>query len=160
MFDLIASAFISAAVASSPAPVETRENCFVEWVTDGDTIKVRCDEEELRVRFCGIDAPEKDQEMGKEAHHFLIDRLAKGMVDLRITDEDRYGRKIAEVYHLGVNVNMLLTYKGLAWHYERYDNCPTKELIAMGERVAQKEEFNIWSLPSPVAPWDWRAANR
>jgi endonuclease YncB( thermonuclease family) len=54
-----------------------------------------------------------------------------------------------------------MTYKGLAWHYERYsDNCPTKELIAMGERVAQKEEFNIWSLPSPVAPWDWRRANR
>lgn len=163
-------AFMSAcgnSLAAQAVPPYTHSDCQVEWVTDGDTIKVNCDGEKINVRFCGIDAPEKDsasgheQEMGREAHQFLIDRLAKETVDLRAVETDRYGRTIAEVYHQALNVNALMAFKGLAWHYSLYsDNCPSKELIAISERIAQQEEINIWSLQSPTAPWDWRWQQR
>jgi endonuclease YncB( thermonuclease family) len=40
-------------------------------VYDGDTLRVLCDRSELKIRMCGIDAPEKDQPGGIEARDYL-----------------------------------------------------------------------------------------
>lgn len=57
-----------------------------EWrvvkVTDGDTIRVERDGEELTIRFCGIDAPESKQELGPEATAAMQ----------RLVDESEIGR--------------------------------------------------------------------
>ncbi len=40
-------------------------------IYDGDTLRARRGEEELKIRFCGIDAPEKKMPMGIEARDHL-----------------------------------------------------------------------------------------
>jgi endonuclease YncB( thermonuclease family) len=42
-----------------------QKSCEVIRVSDGDTIVVRCEGEELKIRFCGIDGPEKSQPLGR-----------------------------------------------------------------------------------------------
>jgi len=58
-------------------------------VYDGDTLRVRrCDEqcEELKIRLCGIDAPEKDQQLGVESRDHLRSLIDQGFEDGRLID--------------------------------------------------------------------------
>jgi endonuclease YncB( thermonuclease family) len=58
-----------------PQTAEKRE--YERWqvkegsIYDGDTLRVVRGTEELKIRFCGIDAPEKNQELGIEARDHL-----------------------------------------------------------------------------------------
>ena len=57
-----------------PQSAEQRE--FERWqlkpgtIYDGDTLRVVRGNEELKIRFCGIDAPEKNQEFGIESRDY------------------------------------------------------------------------------------------
>ena len=83
----------------------------VERVVDGDTIAVRLDGREERVRYIGIDTPETVKpntpvQCWGEAAHQLNQRLlagGDGAVTLRFDRElrDRYGRLLAYVYRGG-----------------------------------------------------------
>jgi endonuclease YncB( thermonuclease family) len=61
------------------------EREFERWnlkegsIYDGDTLRVVRGEEELKIRFCGIDAPEKNQELGIEARDHLRSLIAQEM---------------------------------------------------------------------------------
>lgn len=87
-----------------PQSSETRE--FERWqlkegsIYDGDTLRVVRGEEELKIRFCGIDAPERDQELGIESRDYLRSLVGFGSGELLIVpiEKDRYGRTVAEVY--------------------------------------------------------------
>jgi endonuclease YncB( thermonuclease family) len=43
-------------------------------IYDGDTLRVVRGNEELKIRFCGIDAPELDQPLGIESRDYLRTR--------------------------------------------------------------------------------------
>lgn len=83
-----------------------QERSFERWdlkpgsVYDGDTLRVKNDEKELKIRFCGIDAPERDMPMGINArdHLRLLIEIGHGELLLVPIEKDRYGRTIAEVY--------------------------------------------------------------
>ena len=96
------------------------------------------------VRLHGIDAPELDQAFGREAREHLR-RLALGeRVELQLHGVDPYGRH-------------------LAWHNVRYaaeQSASRRELYAAAEREARRARAGLWSTAAPLAPWDFKAAER
>lgn len=106
-------------------------DCVDGSVSDGDTLRVRRGDEqcaELRIRLCGIDAPEKDQAVGIVSRPFAgahrpgrgrwwADRIAGG--------GDQYGRTVAEILvplpetDEGIHLTTQMVRDGYTDHYDR-----------------------------------------
>ncbi|KAB1990913.1 thermonuclease family protein, partial [Haemophilus parainfluenzae] len=67
-------------------------------IYDGDTIEVFHAGQSFKARFACIDAPELHQAPFGAASKQYLSRLLPGQVRLKIVDQDRYGRQVAEVY--------------------------------------------------------------
>jgi len=87
-----------------------------------------CNVEELKIRLCGIDAPEKAQPGGMASRDYLRARLPDNvMVRVHAIESDRYDRTVAEVFLGETFINAEMVRKGYAWHYQRYSsNCPNR----------------------------------
>ncbi|MFM7886736.1 MAG: thermonuclease family protein, partial [Pseudanabaena sp.] len=145
--------------------------CETTRVSDGDTIAVDCDGEKLKLRFCGIDAPESKQPLGKESKD-LMSKLVEGkQVYVRPIELDRYGRTVAEVevksdrkvnqrdYEV-LFVNAEMVKAGLAYEYKQYSkNCPNREIIVDAEKFAKDKKIGVWS-GDYQKPWDYRKASK
>lgn len=141
-----------------------------EWqvirVSDGDTIAVRQGQREMKIRFCGIDAPEKAQTLGKESKANL-QRLVNevgGKVSVVSIESDRYGRTVAEVFSSknGVekNFNEEQLSSGNAFLYKQYaGKCPNKLVFEKAEAIAQSKKLGIWS-GNFQKPWEYRRQQR
>ena len=66
--------------AAVDSPTEEQGQKFERWqlkpgsIYDGDTLRAVRGSEEVKIRFCGIDAPEKKMPMGIEARDHLRTR--------------------------------------------------------------------------------------
>jgi len=140
--------------------------CQTTKVSDGDTIAVDCDGEKLKLRFCGIDAPESRQPLGAESKA-LLSKLVEGkQVIVRPMEQDRYDRTVAEVSvkvgndEYAHNVNTEMVRAGMAYHYKQYSsNCPSREAIAKAEEEAKSKKIGVWS-GDYQKPWEYRKAKR
>jgi endonuclease YncB( thermonuclease family) len=74
----------------------------------------------IRVRFHGVDAPEKAQPHGKEATTALSAWVLNKDVQLEPFEHDRYDRLVAIVYEGDRNVNAEMVRAGHAWAFRRY----------------------------------------
>ena len=136
-------------------------------IYDGDTLRVIKGDEELKIRFCGIDAPEKKQNLGIESRDHLrsLASIGNGELLLLPIEQDRYGRTVAEVYvrdsdSTAINLNVQMVRDGYAWHYERYSaSCPIRGEFAIAQEMAQDEGLGIWQ-GNPQPPWEWRKRNK
>ena len=141
------------ALAKQPTP----QSGTVLRVSDGDTIRVRVDKEEIKVRLYGIDAPESKQPGGREATEFLKDLLLSENVTLYTFDVDRYGREVAiVVLPDGSIVQDQLLKAGLVWVYTKYckvDKCKDWKRL---EKQAKANQAGLWMDDSAVPPWEWR----
>jgi endonuclease YncB( thermonuclease family) len=128
-------------------------------VTDGDTIRVQLSSGPISVRFDSIDAPEKDQPWGPEAHRALASRLAGQQVALDVVEQDRYERLVAVVLLGEENINGWLVQQGHAWAYRQY--LRDKDYCAW-EGIARASRRGLWgqTVGAAVAPWEWRQAQR
>ncbi len=83
---------------------------------DGDTIRARVAGVEERVRYIGIDTPERDQRCFVEATRLNERLLRRGRLRLEFDAErrDRFGRLLAYVYAGDTFVNLRLVQRGLA----------------------------------------------
>jgi endonuclease YncB( thermonuclease family) len=95
---------------------QSLEQATVEKVIDGDTIDVLIDGEHQRVRYYGIDAPEKDEECYQEAterNRELVGTTVRLEPDAR--DKDEHGRLLRYVFtNEGLSVDAALVSEGLA----------------------------------------------
>ena len=95
-------------------------------VYDGDTFRVVKGDRELKIRMCGIDAPEKKPKLGIESRDYLKSLLSKDndRVSIVVTDTDRYGRTVAEIFvsdgDKEIFVNGEMVRSGMAYDYKRY----------------------------------------
>ena len=123
-------------------------------VTDGDTVTLLTkDNQQIRVRLEGIDAPERGQNFGNIAT-LCVRRLCEGKtVTVIKTGTDRYKRVLGILYVDNLNVNEYLVCQGLAWHYKQFNKSHRLDSL---EKLARKERLNIWSLPNPIPPWEYR----
>ncbi len=126
-------------------------------VYDGDTFRAHRGSETIKVRLCGIDAPEKQQRLGIAARDQLRALLAGGQVRLVPTDRDRYGRVVAEAFTPnGSLINAEMVCGGWAWQYPTYlDKCPHRRAIAQAAQQAKAAHRGVFR-PGNQPPWEWR----
>ena len=133
-------------------------------VIDGDTITIK----NTKIRFSGIDAPEKNYygqtqfckgpkgvwACGKKASSKLK-QLINGQ-EVQCTDEgkDRYGRTLSICYANGVDLQAEMVRSGMAVAYLRYSNRYENEMVE-----AMIAQVGIWGGPF-LEPEDWRIQNR
>lgn len=130
-------------------------------VTDGDTVRVYSKEQGLvKIRFFGIDAPEKRQPYGRSAKKYLTSIISGARVEVKPITKDSNGRTVAVVLSSEANVNLKMVRAGYAWVYRRYCDKPfCAEWIAI-EAKARAEKSGLWKEKNPVPPWEWRRMRR
>ncbi|MGL4903593.1 MAG: thermonuclease family protein, partial [Cetobacterium sp.] len=127
-------------------------------VADGDTITVLKDGEKVRVRFYGIDAPEKKQEYGIKSLDVLKKMIDGKIVEIDVKDKDQYGRVVGEVYYKGKNINLYMLETGNAWWYKQYSKGNLE--FAVAEEKAKLEGLGLWKEKNPTPPWEFRRKNK
>jgi endonuclease YncB( thermonuclease family) len=138
-------------------------------IHDGDTLRVVRGSEELKIRMCGIDAPEIKQPLGIESRDYLRSLIAKsnGTIHVLPIEKDRYGRTVAELwipikpdYEGEIHLNTAMVEAGMAYHYQQYSgNCESAENLGWAEKIAKDGKLGVWN-GSHQKPWDWRKANK
>lgn len=127
--------------------------CLVVAITDGDTIKARCEGQQVTIRLAEIDAPEKRQAFGEVARQELALLCYDKHALITTTARERYGRTVGRVSCDGTDASLHLVSKGLAWAYRKYLTDPA---IAAAEASSRIARAGLWADPHAVAPWDWR----
>ena len=126
----------------------------VVGVTDGDTITVLAEgNKQYKVRLQHIDCPETRQPFATKAKQSLSSKVFGKEVTIKWDEMDRYKRILGEVYIGKRWINVELVSEGLAWHYKHYSKDKT---MAAAEVKAKAAKLGIWSMPNPIAPWDFR----
>lgn len=144
-------------------------------VYDGDTVTfiVNSDINELnksrgidptkfKARFYGIDAPELNQEFGKNSRDYLSDLILNKVVKLESVPIDKsgnivdiYGRFIVKVYHNDEYINLKMVENGLAWSYTKYNN--NDPILNEAQEKAKFNLLGLWNTNNtPIKPEDWR----
>ena len=128
-------------------------------ISDGDTIKIF----NKRIRFHGIDTPEKKQiciknsreyACGKEAADALAKKINGNRVICKVQDRlDRYKRHIGICFVGELNLNKWMVRNGYAVAYRRY----SKNYIE-DEAYAKKNKLGLWA-GSFIHPEKWRKLN-
>ena len=129
---------------------------FVTKVIDGDTIEVRQEKRNYKVRLSEIDAPEINQKFGTESKNYLASLVLNKEIELIYITEDRYGRIVAKIYKDNKDINRSMVRNGLAWVYDYYVE---DQSLYIDQNLAKKNSFNIWSEVSPTPPWVFRRSN-
>lgn len=147
----------------APASAEIRGR--VVGVSDGDTITILdADQRQHRIRFLGIDAPERAQPFGQRAKQALSNLVYAKPVRCACIGTDRYERALCKVIVGGhTDVNLAMVAAGLAWHnkpYEHSQAASDRVTYASAQRAAQADRTGLWADPKPVPPWDFRRATR
>jgi endonuclease YncB( thermonuclease family) len=136
----------------------------VVGIADGDTITILdSSRQQHKIRLAGIDAPEKKQAFGERSRQNLAAMIFRKTVIVEWEKQDRYGRTIGKVMVNGVDANLAQVKAGMAWWYEKYrkEQSPADErMYAEAEQQARTARVGLWRDPVPVAPWEWRSAQR
>lgn len=133
--------------------------CIPVQIMDGDTFICRTQQNErIKVRMNGIDAPERGQAYANQAKKALNKLIYKKSVLLVENGKDKYNRTLATVFlssNTGkLNVNLKMIENGYAWHYERYSN---NRQYAWAQRLAQSEKRGLWADKGKIIePEKWR----
>jgi micrococcal nuclease len=123
------------------------EHASVVYVIDGDTIDVSIAGADYRVRYVGINTPERDEPCYQEAtdanRALVEDEIVTLVPD--ISDTDDYGRLLRYVYVGDVFVNAALVRDGWA-EARRYAPDTTQyDLLDNFEAVAASAGIGCWS---------------
>ena len=128
----------------------------VVGVMDGDTIEVMHEGKGERIRLYGVDSPEKRQDFGAKAKQFTSDQVFGKDVAVEAVATDRYGRTVGIVSVGGEVLNQKLIEAGFAWVYAQYCDRPECREWTRIESQARASKVGLWSMPNPVAPWEFR----
>ncbi len=101
---------------STPAAPVEGERAAVLSVIDGDTIDVRLNGDRVRVRYIGVNTPERDEPCYADATNANAALVEGRTVTLvrDVSDTDRFGRLLRYIYVDGVFVNEVLVREGWA----------------------------------------------
>lgn len=127
----------------------------VVYINDGDTITVRANNREDKVRFIGIDTPEKDhpskpvQCFSYAATNYLTELIGdndvKLVADPTNSNRDRYDRLLRYVYLPdGTNVNAKMIEEGYAFAYTSFPVTQMDEFLTL-EKQAREANRGLWN---------------
>jgi micrococcal nuclease len=117
---------------------------FVTKVIDGDTIEIKGGE---RVRYIGIDTPERGKYYWKEATQKNKELVEGKRVRLEkdTEDRDKYGRLLRYVYIGDTMVNAELVRQGYAYSYSYPPNLKYQQYLLQLQGQAQDEGLGLWA---------------
>ncbi len=132
-----------------PTQPDRLETATVATVTDGDTIELA---DGRRVRYIGINTPERDQPYYQEATDINRQLVGNQEVQLEFDVEtfDKYGRTLAYVWVEGVMINLEIIRQGYANAFTVPPNVRYEEQFREAERKARQAERGLWA-GSPAA---------
>jgi endonuclease YncB( thermonuclease family) len=114
-------------------------NAEVLRVIDGDTIDTNIG----KVRFKGINTPEKSMFFYEESTEFLRSTLENKTVELESYGADKYGRILAYVFYKGKNINEEILKKGFGTLYY-YEKDSYYDKLKKAEEFARINEIGLW----------------
>lgn len=125
-------------------------------VIDGDTVDILTTEnEKIRVRLFGIDAPERGQAYANKSKLFLASLISGKDVLVKENEKDIYHRSLGTIFYRDKNINAKMVENGYAWAY-RYRNKATDESMVKLEEKAKQQHLGLWQDSNPIAPWDFK----
>lgn len=156
----------AAANFTSPHAMPQSQEWTIASVADGDTITVKRDGETKKIRFCGIDAIEKQQKLGPQAKSYLQSLIDKGDGAVMVIpiEQDKYGRTVAEVFvkprpgtpgyrsEEEIFLNGEMVRAGFARHIPNSDNCPNELVIEQSQQMAIANRTGVWNDYNVVPP--------
>ena len=155
----ILSLLLAGFLASNCNAGEAQISGKVVKVADADTITVLdTNKKQHKIRFEGIDAPERGQAFGTKATDALKAAIGRQSVVVKVSGKDRYDRLIGTVFVGEKNLNEWLVANGWAWHYKQYSK---DKRLADHEKKAKEARVGLWGdANKPMPPWDYRSAKR
>jgi micrococcal nuclease len=123
---------LSDVTIESPETIPGAEYASVTYVIDGDTIDVSLGGDTYRVRYIGVNTPERDEpcyQDATDANRTLVEDQIVGLVK-DVSETDQYGRLLRYVYVGDTFVNESLVKGGWAearryppdtLHYDEFD---------------------------------------
>lgn len=133
----------------------------VVGVSDGDTVTIlNNNNQTIKVRLEGIDAPEKSQSCGMRSKEFLSDQIFGKTVSCESHKQDRYGRSIGKISFNGRDINKSMVDSGFAWHYKNYASEQSqidRVSYSSAESSARSSGLGIWATTCDhTPPWEFR----
>lgn len=144
---LVAIVSLSLLAACGPAePTRTGvgETAHVAFVVDGDTLELA---DGRRVRYVGINTPERDQPLAEEATAFNRS-LVEGedvWLETDVQEIDQYGRLLAYIWVDETFANLELVREGYANAYTVPPNLRYAEAFVQAEREAREAGRGLWT---------------
>lgn len=125
-------------------------------ILDGDTYDMLINENQtIRVRMEGIDAPERGMPFYKVSKKYLGNLCNGQMVKLKVTKKESEGRVLAFSFlDDGRELSHEMLKAGLAWHYIKYNSDLD---LATLEMKARNDKLGLWIDNDPMPPWDNKA---
>ena len=127
-------------------------------VTDGDTIRVRIDGQVYPLRYIGIDAPERGDDLARQATRAntrLVDG-ARVVLEKDVSDTDRYDRLLRHVWLKDGSgwllVSAELVRRGLAYAKSYPPDTAHDDLLAAAESEAQDAAVGLWAAGAEPQP--------
>ncbi|MGG7074556.1 thermonuclease family protein [Campylobacter sp. 9BO] len=100
----------------------------ITHIHDGDTIVILTEQnEQVKVRLHGINAPELKKPYGKAAKKHLMKLTKKGVIELKIKGFDKYNRTLGVLYKGTQDLNAKMVQDGYAKAYTRFSKDYVKE---------------------------------
>jgi endonuclease YncB( thermonuclease family) len=132
----------------------------VVGIADGDTATI-LDESNTqhKIRFIGIDAPEKAQAFGHKSKQNLSDLIFGKTVTVQVSKRDKYNREVAKILLDGKDINLQQIKDGFAWHYKDYQreqSVDDRKLYASTEEEARRAKRGLWFDEYLQTPSDFR----
>ena len=125
-------------------PAHALSSAWVSWVMDGDTVLLvpEGEQEPLRLRIQGVDAPESCQPGGERSRDALIERVLRKTVRVEWHGTDTYGRQLGRLWVGEADVGADMVRAGWAWAYSfRTGRGPYAAL----QREAQREKRGLFA---------------
>lgn len=123
-------------------------------VIDGDTIDVEINGQEFRIRYIGIDSPEKGEPFSMQAtsaNQALVNGK-KVLLVKDVSETDKYGRLLRYVFVGDIFVNHELVKQGCALVATFPPDVACSELFANAQNQAQSERRGLWQpTPEPTS---------
>lgn len=133
--------------------------------------------QKIKIRLANIDAPEKEQDFGKQSRDSLLEMVGKKKVRIDSRAVDQYGRIIGLISVDGLNVNQEQVKRGLAWAAPGWRKgrravpkspggqefgrpapvaASAYKIYTALQNDARMARRGLWEKINPLSPWQWR----
>ena len=125
----------------------------ITYFYDGDTVKIKDDSYEYKLRLTDIDAPERTQDYGLKSRRALMSFCKNTDVKVYISGTDKYQRRLGKLLCNNADASEFLVKNGHAWFNRRYS---MDYMLGLQEDEARKNKLGLWEAQQQTPPWVWR----